>query len=176
MAGNIFSISTTYAERVPARTRRLDAAVVEFLDDSYRLAWGQATRVRAALKKAGWPLTKSELEGVIRRYRIAYQMLNKKATKPTKLIVARRHTMAEGYTCLAADGFTTWLKVKRHLAKAPAAPSSAAKSRGDVVPLLENEQFVLLTRSDYDRIVGDWQRVNKFVTEIERRVWARRVH
>ncbi len=150
MARNFLAVSPSYADRVSEKIRRLDAAVVAYLDDSYRLSKGQATRVRAALKKVGHTLTKAELEAVIRRFRIPFLMLNKKATRSMRATAQKGHAPAEGWACLVADGLTTWDKVERRLAVVrPAGRGAAGKSE----MLFVGTDVVLLTRARYDLLL-----------------------
>lgn len=167
MARNFLSISGSYLEQVPERTRRLDAAVVEFLDEEYNLAWGEAADARKSLKKAGWPLNKTQLEARIRRFRVPYLLLRNQATLAMKKIARRRHKQVEGWECLVNDGFTTWLKVERRLAKVPAKPSATKRASGrTAVPLFESPQIVILSRTDYDRIVETCKRLRQLALDI----------
>lgn len=159
MAKNFLTVSPSYADRVSEKARRLDAAVVVHLDDSYRLSRGQATSVRAALKRAGYPLTKAKLEAVIRRFRIPFLMLNNKATRSMRITAQKGHALAEGWACLVADGLTTWRKVER--AMSAATPTRKASVNHDA-PVFEGNGVVVLTQARYKHLA----RIEEAVTRL----------
>ena len=181
MAINFLAVSKTYRENTLPWRKEIDDFIAVRLSDTYRLPRGSAVQVLHELGRRGTSITRAQLTGHVRRFRLAYLLLNGDTRNALDVECAEKeHVASEPYRALKKDGITSWSQVVKLLEKGTKAETET-KVDAPKVPAVEAEmqpsaRYVVVLKEELDALVTEQVTFREELSKLSLRLRALEEH